>query len=391
MSTGFQANRWDASVPLFVRAIVDRPKQMRTKSDGGWPDAPNLCVIHDDARGRREQNGGSVTGGTGFVGGAIVRELIKRGDKVRVLARRTSKTDHLSAQGIEIAYGDVLDRPSIEAALQGCDTLYHAAALYDFWGLDERALMQTECEGTRNALEAALRAAINKVVYTSTAVTIGEQRGEVGTENAKHRGYFLSKYERAKFEAEQIALSYLDKGLPIVTVNPAGVYGPGDFKPTGRAIIDLLNGRMSGIPDGANSLVYLDDVGTGHVLAANRGRVGERYILCANRVTLKGWAELVCRLSGAKIPPRVPSFLAGLTASFGEIVSRLTKRPPMLSRDTFRLVSHGFQVDGSKAVKELGVEYTPLEEGLRETIVWYWKQGLLRRKPACAEDDSQPS
>ncbi|MGD0918282.1 MAG: NAD-dependent epimerase/dehydratase family protein [Thermodesulfobacteriota bacterium] len=328
-----------------------------------------------------------VTGGTGFVGGAIVRELIKRGDQVRVLARRTSKTEHLTVQGVEIVYGDILDKPSIETALQGCDTLYHAAALYDLWGLDEQTLMQTECEGTRNALEAALASSISKIIYTSTAVTIGERRGEVGTEATQHRGYFLSKYERAKFEAEQVAMSYLDKGLPIIMVNPAGVYGPGDFKPTGRATIDLLNGRMPGIFKGLNSLVYLDDVGAGHVLAAKKGRVGERYILCGNIVTLKDWSELLCQLSGTKTPSTIPTFFVGMYASFGEMVSRLTKRPPVLSRETFRIASHGWQVDGSKAVKELGIKYTPLEEGLRKTIVWYWKQGLLKRKPACVKED----
>jgi dihydroflavonol-4-reductase len=188
-----------------------------------------------------------VTGGTGFVGGAIVLALVKQGNNVRVLARRTSKTEYLTAQGVEIAYGDILDKESIKSALQGCDILYHAAALYDLWGLDEKALIQTEREGTQNALDAALTVNIGKVIYTSTALTIGEPKGEVGTETTEHRGYFLSKYEKAKFEAEQIALSYLKKGLPLIIVNPASVYGPGDLKPSGRAIIDFINGRMPGL------------------------------------------------------------------------------------------------------------------------------------------------
>lgn len=328
-----------------------------------------------------------VTGGTGFVGGAIFRALLKQGTRIRVLARQTSKIEHLTAQGVEIVYGDILDRNSIEGALEGCDTLYHAAALYDLWGLNERALMQAECEGTRNAMAAALAVNIGKVIYTSTAVTIGEHKGKVGTETTKHRGYFLSKYERAKFEAEQIVLLYLNKGLPIIIVNPASVYGPGDLKPSGRAIIDLINGRMPALFKGANSLVYLDDVGMGHVLAANKGKVGERYILSGNIITLNEWGRLLCRLSGAKMPPSVPTFASGMYASLGEMVSRFTKHPPVLSWETFRTVSHGFQVDGSKAAKELGVEYTPLEEGLRKTIQWYWEQGILKRNPACATED----
>ena len=324
-----------------------------------------------------------VTGGTGFVGGAIVRALVKQGDNVRVLARRTSKTDHLKAMGIEIAYGDILDKESIKAALQGCDTLYHAAALYDFWGLDKLILMRTEVDGTRNALEAALRAGVDKVVYTSTSVTIGERKGEVGTEVTQHRGYFLSKYERAKFEAEQVATSYLGKRLPIIIVNPAGVYGPGDFKPTGRFMIDLLNGRIPSLSAGVSSFVYIDDVGMGHVLAAQKGQVGERYILCERVIKMPDIANLICQLSGAKMPSIVPTFLAGAGAWLFEMASRFTKRPPVISSETFRLIVHGFQVDGSKAVKELGIKYTPLEEGIRETILWYWKQGLLKRKPTC--------
>ena len=328
-----------------------------------------------------------VTGGTGFVGGAIVRELLKGGERVRALARKTSKTDRLKALGVEIAYGDILDMASIKEALQGCDSFYHAAALYDLWGLNERELMETECEGTRNAMEAAASANISKVIYTSTALTIGERMGEMGMETTEHRGYFLSRYEHAKHEAERIALSYLGKGLPLVIVNPAGVYGPGDFKPTGRAVIDILNGRMPGIFKGVNSFVYLDDIGIGHVRAAKKGRIGERHILCERVVPLNEWGSLICQLSGAKMPPAVPPFLAGLTAFVGETVSRFTRRAPVLSRETFRLVTHGFQVDGSKAVRQLDIEYTPLEEGLRRTIIWYWEQGLLKRKPDCVKED----
>jgi dihydroflavonol-4-reductase len=327
-----------------------------------------------------------VTGGTGLVGGSIVRALLQQENQVRVLARQKSKTEHLTAHGVEVAYGDILNIHSIKKALEGCDTLYHAAALYDLWSLDEQALMKTECEGTRNALDAALAGNIKKVIYTSTAVTIGEKRGEVGTETTKHRGYFLSKYERAKFEAEQIARSYLNKGVPLIIVNPASVYGQGDLKPSGRAVIDLINGRMPGLFKGSNSFVYLDDVGVGHILAADKGTVGQRYILCGNTVTLSEWGRLICKLSGVRTPPTLPTFLAGMYALFGELASRFTKHPPVLSWETFRTVSHGFQVNGSKAKKELGVEYTSLEEGLGKAILWYWKQGLLKRKPACAKN-----
>jgi dihydroflavonol-4-reductase len=234
-----------------------------------------------------------VTGGSGFVGGSIVRTLLQQGNQVRVFARHNNWTDHLTALGIEIAYGDILDLSSIKEALKDCTMLYHAAALYDLWGLEEQTLMQTEREGTRNALDAALLGNVAKVIYTSTAVIIGEEMGVIGTESTKHRGYFLKKYERAKFEAEQIAVSYLNKGLPLIIVNLAGVYRPGDLKPSGRAIIDLINGRMPGLFKGTNSLVYLDDVGMGHVLAA-MSRVpaamiisGSFLIMCHSRRKMK--------------------------------------------------------------------------------------------------------
>ncbi len=324
-----------------------------------------------------------VTGGTGFVGGAIVNALLKQGDEVRVFARRKSKTDHLRVQGVEIVYGDILDSSSIQNALKGCNVLYHAAALYDFWGLDEKELMQTEIDGTRGALEAALSSGVAKVVYTSTSTAVGEKRGEVGTETTTHRGYFLTMYERAKVEAEHVAMSFLDKGLPLVVVSPSGVYGPGDFKPTGRSIIHFLNGRMPGLFKASISLVYLDDVGIGHALGASKGKVGERYILSGDCVTMYEWASLISRLSGGRMPSTVPIFLASMTASFTEMVSRFTKQPPLLSKETFELISHGFQVDGTKAANELGIEYTPLEKGMRRTIGWYWEEGLLKRRPDC--------
>ncbi|MBI5511691.1 MAG: NAD-dependent epimerase/dehydratase family protein [Deltaproteobacteria bacterium] len=325
-----------------------------------------------------------VTGGTGFVGTAIVEALQRQGSPVRVLARRSSKTEHLQKLGAEIVYGDILDKQSLVDALKGCDTLYHAAALYDFWGLDRRTLMRTECEGTENAMAAALAARTPKVVYTSTALAIGEHKGEVGTESTKHRGYFCSIYEAAKVASENIVMAYVDKGLPVVIVNPASVYGPGDLKPSGRAMLDFVNGKTAGIVRGFNSLVYRDDVGAGHVLAAAKGKIGERYILSGNTVALDAWFKVLCGLTGAPMKPLMPTWFLAMFAASVEMASRFTRRPPVLSWETFRTMAHGFQVDGSKAVRELGVKYTPFEDGLRRTVLWYWEQGLLKNKPACA-------
>ena len=185
-----------------------------------------------------------VTGGTGFIGGAIVRELLRRGQAVRVLARRTSNTEELQQFKLDIAYGDILDRSSIEKALEGCDTLYHTAAIYEFWVPDEQTLMRTEIEGTRNAMEAAIRRDLKKVVYTSTAFTVGERKGTIGNETTSHRGYFLSRYERAKYEAERTVKASMARGLPVVTLKPAAVIGRGDLKPSGLATVGVLNGQF---------------------------------------------------------------------------------------------------------------------------------------------------
>jgi dihydroflavonol-4-reductase len=326
-----------------------------------------------------------VTGGTGFVGGALVRALLARGEQVRVMARATSKTATLESMGVEIARGNILDRASIVAALEGCDTLFHAAALYDLWGLDETELLRTETEGTQNAMEAALTVGIEKVIYTSTAVAIGEARGQTASEDTPHRGYFLSIYEKAKHAAEQVANTYLDKGLPLITVNPAAVYGPGDRKPTGRFIVNLLNGWVPALFPGWMSLVYIDDAVAGHVLAADKGRVGERYILSGSTDTLTKLGDLTCRLAGRKPPLTIPTVLVAPYAAGGEALSLITRRPPVLSWETYRLSAHGFRADGAKATAELDLDYIDLEEGFTRTINWYWQQGLLRHRPACCK------
>ena len=329
-----------------------------------------------------------VTGGTGYLGSALVRQLVERGEKVRVLARPTSNTQHLEELGVDIARGDILDPATLPGALHNCDVLYHAAALYDLWGLDANDLMRTECDGTRNVLEAAQQAQLDRIVYTSTAVAIGERKNHVGDETTQHRGYFLSAYERAKFEADRIVQTYIDQGLPIVTVNPAGIYGPGDLKPTGRTVVDLLNGRVPALFTGATSIVYLDDAARGHLLAAAKGRIGQRYILSAHTASLKDLGREIGRLGGVRVPFTIPAAMASPYAFAGEWLARFTKRPPVLSRDTFRLVAHGFRVDGSRAKDELGLEYTPLEDGLRAAMQWYWEQGLLKRKPACINSET---
>ena len=324
-----------------------------------------------------------VTGGTGFVGGAIVRELLARRHAVRVLARRTSATAPLETAGAAIARGDILDRDSLVRALQGRDTLFHAAAIYDTWIPDQELLFQTEVQGTRNVLEAALAAGVERVVYTSTALSIGERRGETGTEQTPHRGYFLTAYEESKFRAEQLVRTYSGR-LKVAILNPAAVLGPGDRKPTGQAIIHVLNGKLPALFDGVLTYVHVDDVARGHVLAAEQERWGERFILAARALTNRELFGIVCRLGGVRKPPTLPGFLVGLFADVQEWRSRRSGGRPLLARGSFDIARHGFRADGSRAARELGLVYTPIEESLRAAVQWYWEQGLLTRKPACS-------
>ena len=322
-----------------------------------------------------------VTGGTGYVGSAVVRALRDRGEPARVLARKTSKTDHLTRLGVEIAYGDILDQSSIEAALDGCDTLYHAAAIYEFWVPDKHHLMRTEVEGTRNAMVAARNCRVRKVIYTSTTFTIGEARGQVGNETTPHRGFFCTAYEEAKYRAELVVKEYAHQGVPVVIVNPGGVYGPGGVTATGQPIVNALNGKLPMILPGVLNFVYVDDVATGHVLAAEKGHIGERYILSGGYIDVAELIGKACQLAGVTSPPVGSFFVARLVANLGEFAARVTKRPPLLTKDVVSMLAQGSQLDGSKAERELGLHYTPLEEALPKTLAWYWEQGLLKQKP----------
>lgn len=326
-----------------------------------------------------------VTGGTGFVGGAIVAALRARGDDVRVLARQASRTAPLEAMGVEIARGDILDRASIDRAMAGCRRVYHAAAIYAFWVPDRAALMRTEVDGTRAVMAAAQAAGVERVVYTSTTMAIGEGRGQVGDETTIHRGYFNTAYEEAKYRAECVVAEYAARGLPVVTVNPGGVYGPGGVTPSVTAVISAVNGQLPMMFGGMLSMVYVDDVARGHLLAMERGGVGQRYILSGEVLDSAEFVGRACDLAGVRRPPVAPIAAGRVIAAVAEAVSRLTGRPPVVARDTIAMLAHGMQLDGSKASRELGLRYTSYDDGMRAGLRWYWGQGLLARRPACLD------
>ena len=322
-----------------------------------------------------------VTGGTGFVGRALVERLLAEGRPVRALARSDAAAQVLAALGAEPVRGDVLDRATLDPALVGCQVAYHVAGANAFCLPDPTSLYEVNVTGSRNVVLAAAGAGVRRLVYTSSAATLGEGHGVVGSEESAHRGWFLSDYERSKFEAEQAVLEAArETELEVVCVNPASVQGPGRTGGTARLLIGYLNGKQKAAVDTRLSLVDIADCTEGHLLAEARGQPGQRYVLCGASLTVREALDVLGRLTGLEEQPRfLPGRLA-LTLSAGiEAVARTRRRKPSICREMVRTLLHGHVYDGSKATRELGLVYTPIEETLRRTVAWYVEQGLVTR------------
>ena len=322
-----------------------------------------------------------VTGGTGFLGRSIVEQLVAADRPVRALARSDDAAEALAALGAEPVPGDVLDRTSLEAGVAGCEVAYHVAGANAFCLPDPSPLYEVNVTGSRNVVLAASAAGVRRLVYTSSAATLGEERGAVGSEESVHRGRFLSDYERSKYEAERTVLDAAgETGLEVVCVNPSSVQGPGRTGGTARLLLGYLNGTLRSAVDTRLSVVDIADCTRGHLLAEERGAAGERYVLCGASLTVREGLELLGRVTGLDEQPRfLPPRLALLLASGVETVGRVRRRRPSVCREMVRTLLHGHTYDGSKAARELGLVYTPLEETLRRTVAWYVEEGLVRR------------
>ncbi len=322
-----------------------------------------------------------VTGGTGFIGANVVRALLRRGADIRALVRHGSDLRNLSELDIEVVYGDLRDRRSLEAALKGCETLYHVAAVYTLWTVHRREIYDTNVAGTTNVLEAALHSGIQKVVYTSSVATIGlRSDGSPATEDMPLRPEELvSDYKRSKHLAEQEALKYGERGLPVVVVNPSFPVGPWDVKPTpsGQLIVNFLRGRIPAYVDTGLNVVDVEDVAMGHLLAAERGRVGERYILGHANLTLAEIFKVLEQVSGVKAPrTRIPYSVAYLSACVSELVSRtITHKAPFATLAGVKLSRKRMFFDPAKAVQELGFPQTPVREALAKAVRWFRTHG----------------
>jgi len=324
-----------------------------------------------------------VTGATGFMGSSIVRELLKDGVEVKVLVRENSDTRNIDGLDVERAYGDIRDGESVKAALKGCDTFYQTAALYAFWAPDSKVFYDINVEGTKAALNAALVLGLQRVVYTSTAGTIGSHGSDTpANEYAEFNLWDTGDhYLRSKYLGEVEAKKICEKGLPLVIVNPSGPVGVRDIKPTptGKMILNVLNRNMPGYIDGGINLVDVEDVARGHILAAQKGRIGERYILSNENMSVADFFRLIGEVSGLEPPKlKIPYPLAIMLGYGYQLVSSITKKPPVLTAPVVRAGSKYIYVDSSKAIDELGFPQTPIRTSIEKAVNWFRENGYVK-------------
>ncbi len=322
-----------------------------------------------------------LTGGSGLIGGALAARLLERGDEVVALARSQEAERALADRGARVIRGDALDEDAMAAGMAGCELAYHVAGINTMCPTDPRALFRVNVDGARAAVRAAGRAGVRRVVLTSSAATLGEAEGTVGREDSPHRGSYLSTYERSKREGELAAYDTASEaGVELVVLNPSSVQGPGRAGGTGRILIAYLNGRLKAFVDTRISLIDIGDCVEGHVLGAERGVPGERYVLSGATLRAREALDTVAELAGVRHHVRVlPPPIALAAGALVEGVYRLRRKQPPVCRQMVRTLLHGHHYDGSRAERELGLRYTPVAETFGRTIAWAAEQGLVPR------------
>ena len=318
-----------------------------------------------------------VTGSTGFLGSAVVRELLRDGREVKVLVRRETNTDNIDGLDVEIVYGDLRDSGSLQSALNGCSVLYHIAAYYSLWDLDKRLIYDINVEGTRKILLAAQEKNLDCIVYTSTVGCIGLNNNSTpADENTPFDLNTLSNdYKKSKYQAEQVVLEFARNGLPVVIVNPSTPVGPRDIKPTptGKIILDFLNREIPAYLDTGLNLIDVADCARGHILAEQKGVPGERYILGNSNMSLFEILVTLEKITGLKAPRVKLPFWVALSAGWVcEVVSNhITKKPPAIPLAGVRMAKYFMYFDASKAVQKLGLPQNPVEKALKQAVDWF--------------------
>lgn len=321
-----------------------------------------------------------VTGATGFVGAAVVRALIKTGVDVRVLARRDSDFTNLQQFKIDGAYGDLRDKASLRNALAGCRHLYHVAAHYALWARDPSIFYDVNVAGTKNLMEAARDVGTERIVYCSTIGAIGlPPEGGLGTEDTLvSLEHMAGHYKRSKYLAEQEVLKLAKDGLPVVIVNPSAPVGEGDVRPTptGQVIVDFMKGRMPAYIETGMNIVDVDDVAAGHLLAMQKGRIGQRYILGTKNLMLRDVFDILSRLTGIKAPSiKLPWEVVLPLAYLNQAFSWITGIPPRIPLEGVKMAKYKMHYDCSKAIHELGIPQTPPEVALEKAVKWFREHG----------------
>ena len=326
-----------------------------------------------------------VTGATGFIGGNVARALHESGVHVRALVR--SESDGLALEGVPVerVRGDVTDREGLRRAMEGCDALFHTAALMAFWAPGARDFYRTNVAGTVNALMAAADAGVERVVYTSTWAVLGRPpSGGLATEETPYAqgGDLRGTYRFTKYLAEREALAFVDRGLDIVVVSATVPVGRGDVKPTptGRLVLDFLRGRMPGYVSALLNLIDVEDVARGHLLAWERGRRGERYILGNRNMTLKDVLDILADVTGLRAPRlRVPLAAALVAAYVDHVVEgMLLRREPRIPLEGVLHAGRNVGADSAKAVRELGLPQSSVSAALEKAVRWFSDHGYVR-------------
>ena len=318
-----------------------------------------------------------VTGATGFVGSHVARQLLRRGDRVRILARNSSRKTNIEGLGCEIVIGDLKDSMSLLRCVQGCRRVYHVAADYRLWANNPQEIYDNNVGGTRNLLSACCEAGIEKVVYTSTVGTIGMRKdGLLADENSPVKlDDMIGHYKRSKLMAEQVALEFAASGLPLVIVNPTTPVGAGDIKPTptGKIIFDFIKGRMPAYIDTGLNIVGVEDVAQGHLLAGEKGRIGERYILGGENWSLEETMDVLARICGKRTPrvriPYMVALLFGYLDNF--FMGGILRREPFIPLEGVKMARYKMYVSSEKARRELGYDPKPVEQALREAVEYF--------------------
>ncbi len=331
-----------------------------------------------------------VTGASGFIGANLVHELNARGHRVKALLRPNADLRGLHGAEYERVDGDVSDRAALQRAMRGCDWCFHVAASYHLWLRDYASMYAANVEGTRNVIEAATAAGCSRIVYTSTVGCIGLPKESSGVVTPTDESTPVSEaqmsnhYKLSKWKAEVVARELAAQGAPVVIVNPSAPVGPRDVKPTptGQVIVDFLNRAMPAYLDTGLNWVHVRDVATGHILAAEKGRAGERYILGHEHGnwTMKEALDLLAEITGVPAPSfRVPYWVALSAARVNEVFANLTGKPPKAPVAGVRMAKYKMFFHPAKAVRELGLPQTPPRKALSDAVEWFRKNGYVKK------------